>query len=90
MRAYDPVSGTTAWQGQSPLEAFTGETTTASGLLFFGGLHSLHAADAQTGKVLWSFRMGQTSISPAVTYAIEKKQYVAIAAGNDFFVFGLP
>ena len=91
--AYDLVGDTLAWRNESAAtdHAPTGVMTTASGLLLFGGkAQSFQAADAATGKVLWSFPMGQSPTGSPMSYAIEDNQYFAIAAGNDLFVFGLP
>jgi alcohol dehydrogenase (cytochrome c) len=68
-----------------------GTMTTAAGLLFFGDdAGSLEAADALTGKALWHFNTGQDVSSSPMTYEIDGRQYVAIAAGSDLFSFGLP
>lgn len=91
--AYDPVHDQRVWNRDSVVSghAPTGVMTTASGLVLYGGkAQSFEAADAVTGKVLWSFPMGQRATGSPMSYAIEGKQYFAIAAGNDLFVFGLP
>jgi len=91
--AYDLASDKLVWKNDSAAtdQAPTGVISTASGLLLFGGkTQSFQAADAATGKVLWSFPMGQSPTGSPMTYAIEDNQYFAIAAGNDLFVFGLP
>ncbi len=68
-----------------------GTMTTAGGLLFFADdAGSFEAVDAQTGKPLWHFNTGQNSSASPMTYAIDGKQYVAIAAGSDVFSFALP
>ena len=68
-----------------------GTMTNAGGLLFFGDdAGSFEAVDAQTGKPLWHFNTGQDMSASPMTYAIEGKQYVAIAAGSDVFSFTLP
>ena len=68
-----------------------GTMTTASGLLFFADdAGSFEAVDGQTGKPLWHFNTGQTSSASPMTYAIDGKQYVAIAAGSNVFSFALP
>jgi alcohol dehydrogenase (cytochrome c) len=46
--------------------------------------------DAQTGKPLWHFNTGQGMHASPMSYAVNGKQYVAIAAGSDIFSFGLP
>ena len=68
-----------------------GTMTTAGGLVFFGDdAESFEAIDAQTGKPLWHFHTGQNIAASPMSYAINSKQYVAIAAGSDIFSFALP
>jgi alcohol dehydrogenase (cytochrome c) len=68
-----------------------GTMTTAAGLLFFGDdAGSIEALDAVTGKPLWHFNTGQDISASPMTYAVDGKQYVAIAAGSDVFSFALP
>src|SRR5438445_324522 len=68
-----------------------GTMTTAGGLLFFGDdADSFEALDAQTGKPLWHFNTGQDFSASPMSYAVEGKQYVAVAAGSDIFSFSLP
>jgi len=60
-------------------------------LIFFGDdAGSLEAADARSGKPLWHFNTGQDMSSSPMSYAIDGKQYIAIAAGSDLFSFALP
>jgi alcohol dehydrogenase (cytochrome c) len=68
-----------------------GTMTTAGGLVFFGDdASSIEAVDAQSGKPLWHFNTGQGMTASPMTYAVGRKQYVAIAAGSDIFCFALP
>ena len=68
-----------------------GTMTMASGLLFFADdAGSFEAVDGHTGKPLWHFNTGQSSSASPMTYAIDGKQYVAIAAGSNVFSFALP
>jgi alcohol dehydrogenase (cytochrome c) len=68
-----------------------GTMTTAGGLVFFGDdTQSFEAVDAQTGRPLWHFNTGQTITASPMTYAVNSKQYVVIAAGSDVFSFALP
>jgi alcohol dehydrogenase (cytochrome c) len=46
--------------------------------------------DAATGKSLWHFNTGQNISASPMTYAVNSKQFVAIAAGSDIFAFTLP
>jgi len=65
--------------------------STAGGLLFFGDdAQSFEAVDAETGQPLWHFNTGQGMHASPMSYAVNGKQYVAIAAGSDIFSFGLP
>ena len=47
------------------------------------------AADAATGKVLWSFQTSQMWKASPMTYMFDNKQYIAIAAGPNILAFGL-
>ncbi|HXT27180.1 MAG TPA: PQQ-binding-like beta-propeller repeat protein [Candidatus Eisenbacteria bacterium] len=68
-----------------------GTMTTAGGLVFFGDdAQSFEAVDASSGKPLWHFNTGQTITASPMTYAVNSKQFVAIAAGSDVFCFALP
>jgi alcohol dehydrogenase (cytochrome c) len=65
--------------------------STVTGLVFFGDdANSFDAVDGLTGKFLWHFNMGQSPHASPMSYAVDGKQYFAIAAGNDLFTFALP
>jgi len=42
-----------------------------------------NAYDARNGKKLWSFQCGAGVNSPAVSYEVGGKQYIAVAAGGN-------
>ena len=68
-----------------------GMMTTAGGLVFFGDdAQTFEAVDAQTSKPLWHFNTSQNIAASPMSYAVNSKQYVAIAAGSDVFSFALP
>jgi alcohol dehydrogenase (cytochrome c) len=68
-----------------------GTMTTAGGLVFFGDeAESYEAVDASTGAPLWHFTTGQGMHASPMSYAVQGKQYVAIASGSDIFSFALP
>jgi alcohol dehydrogenase (cytochrome c) len=68
-----------------------GTMTTAGGLVFFGNdAEAFEAVDAATGKSLWHFNTGQSMHASPMSYAVDGKQYVAIACGSDLFSFALP
>jgi alcohol dehydrogenase (cytochrome c) len=65
--------------------------STSGGLVFFGDdAQSFEAVDAASGRPLWHFNTGQTIGASPMSYAVDQKQYVAIAAGSDIFSFALP
>jgi alcohol dehydrogenase (cytochrome c) len=65
--------------------------STAGGLVFTGDAEgNFIALDAATGKPLWHFQAGASVYSSPMAYAIDGKEYVAVAAGSALFTFGLP
>jgi len=56
---------------------------TAGGLVFNGGMDRyLRAHDDADGKILWQTRLASQAVGFTVTYAVNGRQYVAIAAGG--------
>jgi outer membrane protein assembly factor BamB len=49
----------------------------------------LVAFDAGSGKALWHFYTGATMHASPMTFSVDGKQYVTIAAGTNLFTFGL-
>jgi len=61
------------------------------GVVIFGeDSGALMAADAATGKPLWSFQTSQLWKASPMTYMFDNKQYVAVAAGSNIIGFALP
>jgi alcohol dehydrogenase (cytochrome c) len=91
--AYDVQSGTIAWKNPQIGSGHSsgGTMTTGAGLVFFGDdAQSFEAVDARSGKALWHFNTGQGISASPMSYAVEGRQFVAIAAGSDIFSFALP
>jgi glucose dehydrogenase len=64
--------------------------TTASGLVFFGDDGgALAAADASSGKRLWSFPVNESLHTSPMTYMFDGTQYVAIINGSIVYAFGV-
>ena len=93
-------TGKIAWQTKTPQPMIGGALATAGNLVFAGeGNGWFNAYDAKSGKVLWRFQCGAGVNAPPVSYAINGKQYIAVAVGgnsqmdfkrgNSVFVFGL-
>jgi len=88
--AIDPRTGEHKWKFQMTDVTDSGILTTASDLLFAGGREGyFHALDARTGTLLWKATLGGQIAAGPMTYQVDGKQYVAIAAGHSLFVFAL-
>jgi glucose dehydrogenase len=94
-------TGKVVWGVKTPQPLIGGVLATAGDLVFNGeGNGWFKAFDVKTGKELWKFNAGAGVNSPPVSYTIDGKQYVAVAAGgntqldfkrgNSVFVFALP
>lgn len=91
--AFNPETKTIAWRYPQAGEGHSwgGVMSTATGLVFFADdTNFFEAVDGKTGKSLWHFNTGQMLHASPVSYAVDGKQYVAIASGNDLFTFALP
>lgn len=92
LRALDPKTGALRWEYPmtGPVTMSAGAVSTAGGLVFFGDDDGqLVALNAQTGKHLWHYFMGQTLTASPITFSVDGKQYVCIASATDIFAFGL-
>lgn len=66
-------------------ENYGGPVVTAGGLLFIGATvfdRQFHAYNSSTGELLWHTELPYGGLATPVTYMIDGKQYVAIAAGG--------
>ncbi|HEU5296985.1 MAG TPA: PQQ-dependent dehydrogenase, methanol/ethanol family [Burkholderiaceae bacterium] len=101
LAAVNVDTGKMAWKVDTEQPLIGGVLATAGDLVFNGeGNGYFRAFDAATGKKLWEFQCGAGVNAPAVTYMVNGKQYVAVAAGgntqldfkrgNSVFVFALP
>ena len=76
-------TGRTVWSWETRVANYSPLLATGSGLLFNGGLdHYLRALDADTGQVIWQTRLPSQTVGGAITYSINGRQYIAIAAGG--------
>jgi alcohol dehydrogenase (cytochrome c) len=93
LRAIDIQSGKIVWElpQTGPVTSWGGVLSTAGGVVMFGDdSGEMAAADAVTGKPLWSFQTNQNWKASPMTYEFDNKQYVAVAAGSAIISFGLP
>jgi len=78
-------SGKVDWQAKVPQPMMGGALATAGNLVFTGeGNGWFDAFNAKTGKKLWRYNLGAGVNAPPITYSVNGKQYVAVAAGGNF------
>ena len=61
--------------------------STGSDLLFVGTADGfVEALDAKNGNVLWKFNVGSGVHGGIISYAVDGKQYIAVASGHGTYV----
>ena len=93
LRAIDINTGKAVWELPQAGAARTwgGVLSTAGNIVIFGEESgSLMVADARNGEVLWHFPLNVSWKSSPMTYMFDNEQFIAVAAGSDIIVFGLP
>jgi alcohol dehydrogenase (cytochrome c) len=82
IKALDPVSGETKAVARTDLPNWSGVLATGGDLIFSGLWEgALVAYDGKILKELWRFDTGCEIVAPPISYSINGKQYVAVAAG---------
>ncbi len=90
IRALDVNTGAQQWEFRLKSPPWAGVLSTAGGLVFGGSNEgNFYALDGKTGKPLWDFQTGGGIVANPISFSIDGKQHVAIAAGQALFVFGL-
>ena len=92
VRALDPLTGKQVWEqeriGGGGLGG--GLLSTNGGLLFSGESNGEFVAlEAKTGKPVWHFNTGEGINAQPMTYMVDGRQYVAIAANSTVYGFAL-
>jgi len=91
LKAIDPTTGEVKMKFQHTSPTWSGVLSTAGGLIFSGDAEgNFIAFDAASLKPLWHFQMGGAVYAPPMAFAVDGKEYVAIAAGSAIYTFGLP
>ncbi len=70
-----PITGT---------DSYGGPLVTAGGLVFIAGTkdEKIRAFDKKTGKTVWEYQLPAGGFATPITYQIDGKQYIVIAAGG--------
>ena len=102
IRAFDPRTGERKWEFRKSGAIFSaGVMTTASDLVFTGAQGDpysetaearladryVYALDARTGELLWQMALTGSVQGAPMSYAVNSRQYVAVAAGDTLFAF---
>jgi len=83
--AFDPVKGERAWVYRPPSGApMTASALATAGGLVFGGTadRQFFALNSETGKLLWQTRLNGDVSGAPISYELDGKQYIAVAAGG--------
>jgi alcohol dehydrogenase (cytochrome c) len=91
IRALEHLTGKLVWEFPLKSPPWAGLMATAGGVVFGGSSEGMfYALDARTGKPLWHFPTGGPIFANPVSFLVNGRQHVAIAAGNALFAFALP
>lgn len=92
VRALEATTGTMKWN--FPLHtgsSATGVMATGGGVVVAASHDgNLILLDSKTGRELWHYQTGAAIKSGPISYAVDGKQYIAIAAESALFTFALP
>ena len=92
LKAIDVQTGKIAWEAADIGGGILGSglMATAGGLIFYGdGRGAFIAADASNGKPLWHFNTAQNWKAGPMTFTVDGKQHVGVAAGSTILAFAL-
>ncbi|HEY4364301.1 MAG TPA: PQQ-dependent dehydrogenase, methanol/ethanol family [Bryobacteraceae bacterium] len=90
VRAFDPKTGERKWEYKMNDITWAGVLSTGSDLVFSGGKEGyFYALDGTNGKLLWKQNLGGQVNSGPMSYMVNNRQYVAVAAGSALFVYAL-
>jgi alcohol dehydrogenase (cytochrome c) len=90
IRALDPETGKMKWEHKMTWVSESGLISTAGDVLFSGNMEGhFFALDCHTGELLWRVYLGGRVANSPITYLVDGKQHVSIAAGNALYTFAL-
>lgn len=89
LAAVDVASGTLRWKVETPAPMLANVTATSGGVVFAGDLKgTLYAIEVDSGKVLLRYPLAASAGGGVFTYALDKKQYLAVVSGSVSGFFG--
>lgn len=94
VKAFNVATGRLLWEYKQPAPWLGGLVATGGGLLFGGDINRrFRALDQQTGAILWETVLNSRVTGGAISYAVDGRQYVAVATGGgstpSYETFGL-
>ena len=92
IKAINPENGNIVWEQKFFIGSLSaGVLATSGGVVFAASRDgNLMAFESKTGRPLWQFQTGAAINSSPISYAVDGKQFVALAAGNVLYSFALP
>jgi PQQ-dependent dehydrogenase (methanol/ethanol family) len=83
LTGFDAATGKVRWRYEAPTPLVAGVAITASNLIFTGETGGFFdAVDAQSGKVLLHYDLGDSIQGGVITYSAHNNQYVAVTSGD--------
>jgi quinohemoprotein ethanol dehydrogenase len=87
--AYEPGTGNLVWYTELPDQTSSGSLVT-SGDVLFQAVGDFFALDARNGKPVFKYASKAHLGASPMTYQVDGKQFVAVAAPNAVLAFALP
>src|SRR5437870_7231887 len=83
LRAFDVNQNKVVWEWSNRTPLISHTLSTAGDLVFQGTAEGkVVALDAKSGRELWAFNLGTPQSGGIMSYAVDGKQYIAVAAGG--------
>jgi alcohol dehydrogenase (cytochrome c) len=90
VRAIDATTGEVKWENHNNTTSTVGGLLSTKGGVVFGSAgQAFFALDAKTGRELWRMETGGWIKAAPITYLLDGKQMVTVAAGHDLLTFEL-
>jgi alcohol dehydrogenase (cytochrome c) len=87
--ALDAATGLRKWEYSAPFGNYSGLLSTAGGLVFGASGGVCFALNADSGREVWRISLGGNTKSAPISFTVDGRQMIAVAAGRALFLFGL-